>query len=257
MLWREDITYSYLVVLKSMNCSSFPMLLSFSIPIQYFKNKCFGKYSLIKHSENGKISKHWYRKIGSKLAWKSIPIKIINRYIIDYFSINSRKKWVSIELDWASVKMLRMRKLRVLSFFLISKIHNSGNVVAVNLPAASRSIKFEDIRRSFRLTGSSMLKTQLTSSHLRARMCGRTPQCSSFNYCPSKLCELNSDDVYSIGQNQFLLQGDPNCVYNGMIKDSTAECLERGALKDIPDDGDPGYCDWTKFKMLQVKNLVF
>ena len=252
MLWRKDITYSYLVVLKSMNCSSFRLLLSFSIPIQYFKNKCFGKYSLIKHSDNGKIIKHWYRKIGSKLAWKSIPIKIIYWYIIHYFSINNRKEWVSIELDWANVKMLRISKLCKLSFFLISRIHNSGNVVVVILPAVSRRIKFEDIRRSFRLTGSSKLKTQLTSSHLRARLCGKTPRCRYFNYCLSKLCELNSDDVYSIGQNQFLLQGDPKCVYNGMIKDSTPECLERGAPKDIQDDGDPGYCAINEKRVDQI-----
>ena len=76
--------------------------------------------------------------------------------------------------------------------------------------------------------------------------CLKTPECRSVNYCSSRQCDLNLDDVFSIGGNQSLLISHPDCSYYGMGRKDLPECLDRGQDKNIQDDQDPGPCHINK-----------
>ena len=90
-----------------------------------------------------------------------------------------------------------------------------------------------------------MLKTFKSSTQCTSA-CLTIPECRSVNYCSSRQCDLNRDDVFSIGGNQSLLISHPDCSYYGMSRNDLPECLDRGQNKDIQDDKDPGPCHLNK-----------
>ena len=100
------------------------------------------------------------------------------------------------------------------------------------------------LRKGLKLTGSVILSTNRLSSRTCAQKCGKTRECRSFNFCSPFLCELSSDDVFSIGPNQFLLEDNPDCSYMGMNLEEMPACIENDnvSLKDIQDDNSPGNC---------------
>ena len=56
-----------------------------------------------------------------------------------------------------------------------------------------------------------------------ATMCLQTAECKSFNYCSRKLCQLNSNDFYSLGQDSSMVE-DSRCVYVGMDVEERPHC---------------------------------
>ena len=131
-------------------------------------------------------------------------------------------------------------------------------------PVAVRSINWEDVVRNERLSGTKIAKLFHVSSAHCAFRCGRIPHCRSFNYCRSQICELNSDDVFSIGADQFRMEHSRDCFYQGMLRNDMPNCMESraGTVKDIRDNY-PGYCQinqkrvdrkWSSWERIKVDN---
>ena len=96
------------------------------------------------------------------------------------------------------------------------------------------------------LTGGVIMLKTFKSPNQCTSACLTIPECRSVNYCSSRQCDLNFDDVFSIGGNQSLLISHPDCSYYGMSRNDLPECLDRGQNKDIQDDQDPGPCHVNK-----------
>ena len=113
-----------------------------------------------------------------------------------------------------------------ISFILIAL--NSAIIEATRGLMASRSFSFEDVKTSQRLTGDNILQvSRVHSFKLCGLKCGKTPECRSFNYCQSQRCELNVDDIFSLGNNNSYLHYDKNCHYYGMQRNYTPMCEEK------------------------------
>ena len=111
---------------------------------------------------------------------------------------------------------------------------------------ASRSFCFQDVRKGQRLTGNDVLQISKVYSYTFCGLkCGRTAECRSFNFCHPKRCELNAEDIFSLGNKTEVLQADPYCDYHGMVQNFTPQCKEKDdtSLKDIQDDSNPGNCE--------------
>ena len=111
------------------------------------------------------------------------------------------------------------------------------------MPEIFRNILFEDTKTGQQLTGS-VIKTLPTVSKIFCSLkCAHLPRCQSFNYCEPSICLLNSEDFYSAANSDKLVVRYPNCEYRGMKRDYVPNCYERGILKPITDDDNPGNCN--------------
>ena len=65
-----------------------------------------------------------------------------------------------------------------------------------------------------------------------AIMCLQTAECKSFNYCNQKLCELNTNDFYSLGVETSMVE-DYKCDYIGMDIEERPHCEIHSDSADI------------------------
>ena len=106
----------------------------------------------------------------------------------------------------------------------------------------TRSIPFWDTNPATYLPGTRLeFWTHMTQVTCGLK-CGRHPKCRSYNFCRPKICELNSEDAFSIGSHSELLEKFPNCVYVGMLQHDQPLCQEGSEMKHIQNDTHPGFC---------------
>ena len=113
---------------------------------------------------------------------------------------------------------------------------------------SERTAAWENSYDDKRLTQCVIIRLKSTSTSECALKCLKIPQCRSFNFCTSRLCELNSDDVISIGRNQSWMMSHAGCTYHGMQKDHAPRCFHWGKEQDILDDQNPG----TQFSRIEI-----
>ena len=129
------------------------------------------------------------------------------------------------------------------SLFILLEIRLTFvRVQAYQVPHAIRSGVFTDIKDGKRLSEMQPLSTDLLPQGVCIKKCMRVPLCRSINYCRQKLCQLNSEDVFSNQRGYQLLQNDINCKYIGMEKDEAPSCDEGGNPRDIKIDEPEGLC---------------
>ena len=58
----------------------------------------------------------------------------------------------------------------------------------------------------------------------------------------SQQCQLNTEDVFTIGDRTELLIDDMNCFYSGMSREFVPVCQQHDSDKNIFDDVNPGKC---------------
>ena len=108
-------------------------------------------------------------------------------------------------------------------FIFLIKLSNF--VIAVEYPLAERSLAFEDAENGQKLIGHS-IKSQRKSNQQRcARLCVLTPECLSFNFCESQLCQLNFEELLTDG---IVLVDDKFCKYVGIKREQLPECDDDG-----------------------------
>ena len=101
-----------------------------------------------------------------------------------------------------------------------------------------RLLIFEDVQIETKLTNVTTFDLAKVRSHAECiQRCTIRPKCKSINICHKKFCQLNSDDRFSKGVH---FQYDSNCVYTGMFREFIPVCKEKGQLKEITDDVNPG-----------------
>ena len=105
---------------------------------------------------------------------------------------------------------------------------------------AHRFIYFNDHRPGEILTGKFLAFYSETSRPYCAKLCSLSSNCISYNYYMTRVCQLNSGDVFS--KNAELLE-DPASTYFGMKRDERPICVEKGREKDIRDDRTPNFCN--------------
>ena len=105
-----------------------------------------------------------------------------------------------------------------------------------------RAHNFFDKILNIRLRGSN-IALQITDSNLLcAQLCAKQKLCLSYNFCHYKLCELNSEDIYTIKhlEEENYIEKDQNCIYGGMQHDTTPHCTQQGVTKNVQNDINPG-----------------
>ena len=110
-------------------------------------------------------------------------------------------------------------------------------------PTAQRFVTFEDVRYGKKLSGSSIHNQKAATGAICSLICGFLPKCRSFNFCGRENCQLNSDDLFSIGKNETFLDEDLNCDFWAMKRDDLPECMEMEVLKNVRNDLSPGLCE--------------
>ena len=91
-------------------------------------------------------------------------------------------------------------------FVLILQILHPTDAFLFQNPKSRRLIEFEDVRSNAYLTGSLIKGYYGVTKRQCSLLCARVRLCRSFNFCGRQICELNQDDVFSIGiKNQNLL----------------------------------------------------
>ena len=78
-----------------------------------------------------------------------------------------------------------------------------------------------------------------------ALLCNRNQACRSFNYYLSRLCQLNSADVFAV-TNMLTFETDCECSYVGMKANEEPKCFEKGVQANISNDVNTGRCQINK-----------
>ena len=93
------------------------------------------------------------------------------------------------------------------------------------MPQAKRLLQFDDFKPdTFLESAHSEMKFGVSSTQC-GMLCSSSYHCRSFNICNRRICELNQDDVFSIGvKKQHLLVKKKGCNYHGMRKDFAPIC---------------------------------
>ena len=149
--------------------------------------------------------------------------------------ISPRSLRISIEL----AMILPDNLLMVAVFLYCDMSPNEG----IKTSVAIRSIAWEDVKKGKELTGSSIARNKIISPDQCALKCGKTSLCRSFNFCSPNWCDLNSEDVFSIGRNFSLFEDSQACTYHGMKKNDIPFCQEGVEEKYVQDDENPGLCE--------------
>ena len=139
----------------------------------------------------------------------------------------------------------------IASFVLInvSKTYNKASTLA------QRTIVFEDSKVGVRLSGSSLENHWKISKTHCATLCNRHPNCFSFNFCDSDVCQLNFKDSFF---GSVAWENDHNCVFTGMRYYNSPVCKEGDEIREINDDSNPNRCKINNKKRLSpVFQFVF
>ena len=78
--------------------------------------------------------------------------------------------------------------------------------------AARRFMAFEDVIVGKKLINGLFRVTRNVNRNYCAILCNKSPECLSFNFCSSQICELNSRDVFSRNSS---LEDETRCIYQG------------------------------------------
>ena len=119
-----------------------------------------------------------------------------------------------------------------------------GYVTALQQPTATRMFLWDHSFLGKRLTTSSLGVIGKTTKQRCVFTCGKIPECRSINFCGSHFCELKRENV-DIMTTELLkthLVSNFMCDHQGLAKNSTPECYEKGVVKDISDNDNPGSC---------------
>ena len=94
-----------------------------------------------------------------------------------------------------------------------------------DMPQAKRLLQFDDFKPdTFLESTHSEIKFGVSSTQC-GMLCSSSYHCRSFNICNRRICELNQDDVFSIGvKNQHLVMKKKGCNYHGMRKNFAPIC---------------------------------
>ena len=111
--------------------------------------------------------------------------------------------------------MLAVHKLIFLDFFSNNLLFLLNAFNYEKVPLVQRSIPFQDV-----ITASRLLHAKISTEHgiCRndcAKLCLRTANCLSFNFCSPQTCVLNFADIFSDG---VLVIQDTSCLYQGSRK---------------------------------------
>ena len=127
----------------------------------------------------------------------------------------------------------------VLSFiFLVSQFKSFEGISST---LAIKQVTWEYFSPNTQLSESFFSSKEFSKTQC-ALKCSLVSQCLSFNFCSGNICQLNSEDVFSIGQNQTLLSATSNCANYGMKRSSFPVCNQKSIEQNIQDDDNPGFC---------------
>ena len=141
-------------------------------------------------------------------------------------------------------------KVTVLVFLLVS-----GPVLST-IEQLSRSIHFRDWINGQKFTKSNFKTRQQVSKRICSLLCAKYPQCRSVNFCWKQLCELNSDDVFSIPNSEERLQGAASCQYFGMLQNDAPFCKMGETIIDIRNDSSSSICGINQKRIDAITNYV-
>ena len=106
-----------------------------------------------------------------------------------------------------------------------------------------RFVAFEHFKRDERLIGSVLVRNRKSSRHSCALSCSKLSTCRSFNFFDSIICELNSEDVFSVKWNNSTpMVTFASGEYSAMLQNHVPKCQQNGILVDIHNDVNPGKC---------------
>ena len=127
--------------------------------------------------------------------------------------------------------------------FLILFLTQVGITSAHIFPKCERLVSYDQVMNHKLFPGSMIGNYEMKTSSGCAMICGRIPECLSFNFCGRVSCLLSSEDLFSLGKNESFLEDNAECKYWGMKRESFPVCKENGDLKNITNDEDPGICE--------------
>ncbi|XP_075246920.1 uncharacterized protein LOC142340253 [Convolutriloba macropyga] len=113
--------------------------------------------------------------------------------------------------------------------------------MAVLPPAAinqlsRRFILFDDVQMGCNLIGSELASFVLRTRKSCSAKCLITPSCKSYSFCNS-VCQLKFRGVHEVDiSDDNIWLKDSNCVYVGMRKETSPECVQLGSFVDIKND---------------------
>ena len=146
------------------------------------------------------------------------------------FKINVRFERKPLKNKLASLALA----LGKVSFMLLLLCNATGQITKGTL--SNRLMSFSDVRPGRRLTEPVFdVKNGLSVTQC-SLLCSSLPACQSFNFRGRATCQLNGNDVYSIGvKNQHLLEDENDAIYYGMTREFVPTCQERGIQMNIAD----------------------
>ena len=110
---------------------------------------------------------------------------------------------------------------------------------AVKQPLTRRAIGFEEKVNGQKLVDQVISTHPKTSEFACAGLCMLNSACRSYNYCESKLCELNQSLKSTY---KAVMEQSPWCTYHGMSPDEVPKCQHFGVEKSVQDDDGFSYC---------------
>ena len=119
-----------------------------------------------------------------------------------------------------------------------------GYVTTLQQPTATRMFFWDHSWPGKRLTTTSLGVIGKTTKQRCVFTCGKIPACRSINFCGNHFCELKREDVALMTTEllKTVLVSNFICDYQGLARNSTPECNERGVVKELSDDDNPGVC---------------
>ena len=113
-------------------------------------------------------------------------------------------------------------------------------------PLVITYVGYEDTFTTQCLIDNVLLRKKVRTKAHCALLCNRNQACRSFNYYLSRLCQLNSADVFAVTNVQTSFERDRLCTYAGMKANEEPKCFEKGVQANIFDDVNTGRCRINK-----------
>ena len=108
-----------------------------------------------------------------------------------------------------------------------------GYMTALQQPTATRMFLWDYSWLGKRLTITSLGVIGKTTKQRCVFTCGKIPECLSINFCGSHSCELKREDVglMTIELLKTHLVSNFMCDHQGLAKNTTPECFEKGVAQ--------------------------
>ena len=109
---------------------------------------------------------------------------------------------------------------------------------------AERSILFNDQKSEQRLVGTVFRRVFVQRRVTCAMFCALEPECRSYNFRITRVCELNSGDAYSTCLASF--ESNSATEYWGLTREQVPVCREGDRIRSITNEDLPNYCQIGK-----------